>query len=150
METRYYVCGLGYDENDCVTDHEQYFGDFDTYEEAYELFVKLQCRDEASFFTEVPRMYQLLIQLEECEEDEDDTECIDVHNEWWIINPKFKDVKITFTTYVVSEYNNIKLTTDYTTHNSKAEAIAFAKAHNWDGVYNNITGEIVWERKGGI
>ena len=29
MEIRYYVCGIGYDENDCVTDYEQSFGDFE-------------------------------------------------------------------------------------------------------------------------
>lgn len=50
MEIRYYVCGIGYDKNDCVTDYEWDFGDFDTYEEAYELFVQLQCRDVAPFF----------------------------------------------------------------------------------------------------
>ena len=89
MQIRYYVCGLGYDENDCVTDYEQSFGDFDTYEEAYELFVKLQCRDDETFFEKAPELYQLLIQLEECEEHDDYSECIDVKNEWWIINPNF-------------------------------------------------------------
>ena len=88
MKTRYYVCGLGYDENNCITDYEQEFGDFDTYEEAYESFVNLQCKPEESFF-ENSDVYQLLIQLEECEEYDDSTECIDVHNEWWITNPKF-------------------------------------------------------------
>ena len=63
-ETRYYVCGLGYDENDCVTDYEQYLGDFDTYEEAYEEFVRLQCRDVGWFFRDAPNVYQLLLQLE--------------------------------------------------------------------------------------
>lgn len=92
METRYYVCGLGYDENDCVTDHEQYFGDFDTYEEAYECFVKVQCSSPESLFSHSYASYQMLIQLEECEEDEDGIECIDVHNEWWIKNPNFKEV----------------------------------------------------------
>lgn len=90
MKIRYYVCGLDYDENDCITDHEQSFGDFDTYEEAYELFVKLQCRSAESFFTKAPEIYQLLIQLEECEETDGATECIDVKNEWWIVNPNFK------------------------------------------------------------
>ena len=47
---RYYVSGIGFNNNDCVTDDEWDFGDFDTYEEAYELFVKLQCRDKTSFF----------------------------------------------------------------------------------------------------
>lgn len=91
MQTRYYVCGIGYDKLDCVTDHEQNFGDFDTYEEAYELFVKLQSRSEESFFVRAPEVYQLLIQLEECEEDEDEINCVDVRNEWWIVNPNFKE-----------------------------------------------------------
>lgn len=92
METRYYVCGLGYDENENITDHEQSFGDFDTYEEAYELFVKLQCRKAESFFEGAPGIYQLLIQLEECEETDGAIECIDVKNEWWITNPNFEEV----------------------------------------------------------
>lgn len=91
MKIRYYVCGLGYDENDCVTDYEQDFGDFDTYEEAYELFVKLQCRSVESFFAKASKIYQLLIQLEECEEIDDEINCIDVKNEWWIDNPNFKE-----------------------------------------------------------
>lgn len=93
MKIRYYVCGLGYDENDCVTDYEYDFGGFDAYEEAYELFVKLQCRDAESFFTKAPEICELLIQLEECEEDKDSIECIDVKNEWWIENPNFKGDK---------------------------------------------------------
>ena len=88
---RYYVCGLGYDKNDCITDYEIGFGDFDTLEEAYELFVQLQCRDVTSFFVEKSEVYQLLIQLEECEETDEEIECIDVRNEWWIINPNFKE-----------------------------------------------------------
>ena len=88
---RYYVCGLGYDEYDRITDHEWSFGDFDTYEEAYELFVKLQCKDKELFFTKAPDVYQLAIQLEECEEYEDEAECVDVRNEWIIFNPRFKE-----------------------------------------------------------
>ena len=91
MKTRYYVCGLGYDENDCITDYEQNFGDFDTYDKAYELFVKLQCRSVESYFTNVSRIYKLLIQLEECEETDDEINCIDVRNEWWLVNPSFKE-----------------------------------------------------------
>ena len=91
MKTRYYVCGLGYDENDCITDYEQDFGDFDTYEEAYELFVKLQCRSDESLFENTEGIYELLIQLEECEEDDECIECIDVKNEWWITNPNFQE-----------------------------------------------------------
>ena len=35
MKNRYYIYGLGYDENNRITDYEKYIGDFDTYEEAY-------------------------------------------------------------------------------------------------------------------
>lgn len=92
MEIRYYVCGIGYDKNDCVTDYEWDFGDFDTYEEAYNLFVQLQCRDVSSFFSESKsNVYQMLLQLEECEETDDYIECIDVKNEWWVENPNFKE-----------------------------------------------------------
>ena len=87
MKARYYVCGLGYDENDCITDYEKSFGDFDTYDEAYELFVKVQCRGAALFADVASEVRKLLVQLEECEEDEDEINCIDVKNEWWIDNP---------------------------------------------------------------
>jgi hypothetical protein len=82
------VCCLGYDGNENITDYDKDFGDFDTYEEAYELFVKLQCGDAALFFTDAPEIYKMLIQLEECEETDDAISCTDVRNEWWIVNPK--------------------------------------------------------------
>ena len=88
---RYYVCGLGYDVNGNITDYEKYYGDFDTYVEAYELFVKLQCKPAETFFENVVGVNQLWLQLEECEEHDDYTECIDVKNEWWIVNPDFKE-----------------------------------------------------------
>ena len=89
VKTRYYVCGIGYDEHESITDYEESFGDFDTYEEAYELFVKLQCRKEKSFFENTPDLCQLLIQLEKCKETDDEIECIDVTNEWWVVNPLY-------------------------------------------------------------
>lgn len=94
MKTRYYVCGLGYDEDARITDYERYFGSADTYEEAYELFVKTQCRDIETLFVDAPEfVYELLIQLEECEEGDDEINCIDVRNEWLIKNPNFKEEK---------------------------------------------------------
>lgn len=92
MKIRYYVCGLGYDVNGCITDYEWTFDDFDTYEEAYELFMKLQCKDQSAFFEDTAGVCQLLIQVEECEETDWEINCIDVKNEWWIVNPNFKDV----------------------------------------------------------
>ena len=88
---RYYVCGLGYDANGNITDYEKYYGDFDTYEEAYELFVKLQCKPHETFFENAVGVNELLLQVEECEEYEDYTECVDVRNEWNIVNPKFEE-----------------------------------------------------------
>ena len=91
MKTRYYISGLSYDESDCITDYECEFGDFDTYEEAYEEFVMLQCRDVGWFFKDASNIYQFLLQLEECEETNGEINCIDVKNEWWIVNPKFEE-----------------------------------------------------------
>lgn len=91
MKIRYYVCGIGYDKNDCVTDYDYDFGDFDTYEEAYKVFIKLQCKEIESFFVNAPEVCKLLIQLEECEETDKMIECIDVRNEYWFINPNFKE-----------------------------------------------------------
>lgn len=91
MEIRYYVSGIGYDENDCVIDYEMDFGDFDTYEEAYECFVKVQCSNPESLFSYPYASYQMLVQLEECEEDGYEINCIDVKNEWWIENPNYKE-----------------------------------------------------------
>jgi hypothetical protein len=91
MKTRYYVCGLGYDVNDCITDYEQTYEGFDTYEEAYELFVRLQCSKWDLFFFQEHGIYQLLIQLEECEESDDEITCIDVKNEWWVVNPNYEE-----------------------------------------------------------
>ena len=91
MKIRYYVCGLCYDEHDSILDGSMSFGDFDTYEEAYKLFVKLQCKNANYFFEGAPGVYQVLVQLEECEEYDDYSECIDVKNEWWIENPNLKE-----------------------------------------------------------
>ena len=89
MKIRYYVCGLGYDKNYEAIDYEVGFGDFDTYEEAYELFVKLQCKDAEFFFGDAPDVYSIDIRVEECEETDIAIECIEIKNEWGIINPKF-------------------------------------------------------------
>jgi hypothetical protein len=91
MKIRYYISALTYDKDDCITDYEQDFGDFDTYEEAYEEFVKLQCKDAEWFFKKQANDYQLLIQLEECEETDEEINCVDVKNELWITNPNFKE-----------------------------------------------------------
>lgn len=92
VEVRYYVCGLGYDKNGIITDYERGFGDFYTYEGAYSLFARLRDMDADSLFAKTPNLYQMLIQLEECEETDDYIECTDVKNEYWIVNPNYKEV----------------------------------------------------------
>jgi hypothetical protein len=89
MKIRYYVCGLGYNKDFEAIDYECDFGDFDTYEEAYELFVKLQCRDAESFFMDAPEVYLIDLRVEMCEVTDDTIECFHIRNEWEIINPKF-------------------------------------------------------------
>ena len=69
----------------------KYFGDFDTYEEAYELFVKLQCQPAETLFNNAVGVNQLLLQLEECIDTDKNITCIDVKNEWWKVNPNFKE-----------------------------------------------------------
>ena len=90
-EIRYHICGLCYDENFCIKDREIPIDTLDTYEEAYEKFVKLQCKDASWFFEGAPGVYKILLHLEECEEDDDEIRCIDVKNEWWITNPNYKE-----------------------------------------------------------
>ena len=87
MKTRYYVCGLGYDKDNCMTDYDHNFGDFDTYEEAYELFVKLMCRSEKLFIDVPYDVYYMIIQIEECEEVGSEINCINVKKERHIVNP---------------------------------------------------------------
>lgn len=88
MKIRYYVCGFGYDENYSLTGEEIEFGDFDTYEEAFALFTALQYQDEKAFFNTRPEVSHILINVEECVEDDKMVSCIDVKNEWLINNPK--------------------------------------------------------------
>ena len=89
MKIRYYVCGLGYNKNYEAVDYECNFGGFDTYEEAYELFVKLQCKDAEFFFSDAPDVYSIDLRVEECEETEVIIDCFNIKNEFGIFNPKF-------------------------------------------------------------
>ena len=88
MKTIYTVCGLGYDKNDKLTDYELYFGEFDNYEKAYDLFVKLQSKNPLDFF-KTQNVSKILLQVEECEENEEETNCINIKNEWWIENSNY-------------------------------------------------------------
>jgi hypothetical protein len=91
MKIRYCVCGLGYDVNGNITDYEKYYGDFDTYEQAYARFVTVQCMSRDVLFANARGVNQLLVQLEECEVTDEEINCIDVKNEWWITNPNYKE-----------------------------------------------------------
>lgn len=109
---RYYVCSIGYDKDYCVTDYERQFGDFDTYERAYNLFTNLRSRRADSFFVNAQEVYQLCIQLEACEETDEAVECIDVKNEWWVINPNVVDSVVPETKEDI--YNELtRLLTEY-------------------------------------
>ena len=82
---RYYVSGIGYDKNDCVTDYDREFGDFDTVEEAREKFAEAvrEAEDNLDEFfldSELEVAYWH-IQLEKCEVTEFEINCIDVLDE---------------------------------------------------------------------
>ncbi len=88
MNIRYFVCGLGYDSNDCITGYERSFGDFDTVEEARERFdeaVQKAESDLTEFFNDAPEVSCWHIQLEKCECTDEYDECIDVIEEVDII-----------------------------------------------------------------
>ena len=53
--------------------------------------MKLRCKPHETFFENAAGVNELLLQVEECEEHEDYTECVDVRNEWYIVNPNFKE-----------------------------------------------------------
>ena len=85
MKIRYYVCGIGYDKNYCVTDYDREFGDFDTVEEARKKFAEAVREAEDNldefFFDDEPEVSYWKIQLEKCEETDECIECIDVLDE---------------------------------------------------------------------
>jgi hypothetical protein len=83
--SKFCVCALGYDAQECITDYEVTLGEFDTYEEAYEAFVHCQC-NPLTVITGFPpeKVSQILLQLERCIEDDDEIHCEEICNEWWI------------------------------------------------------------------
>lgn len=81
MEIRYFVCGIGYDADDCVTDYDREFGDFDTLEEAREKFDEAVREAEDNldeFFCDDELVAYWKIQLEKCDCTEECDECVDV------------------------------------------------------------------------
>lgn len=89
MEIRYFICGLGYDANDRITDHERSFGDFDDKDKAQDRFDEVVSEAEEfidEFFENTPdEVACWKIQLEKCECTEEYDECIDVIEEVDII-----------------------------------------------------------------
>ena len=85
MKTRYYVCGIGYNKNDCITDYDREFGDFDTVEEAREKFAEVVREAEDNldefFLDSEPEVTYWHIQLEKCEETKSEINCIDIIDE---------------------------------------------------------------------
>ena len=88
-ETRYFICGLGYDANDCITDYERSFEGFDDKDEAQDKFDEVVSEAEEfidEFFRRTPdEVVYWKIQLEKCECTEEYDECIDVIEEVDII-----------------------------------------------------------------
>lgn len=127
---KYCVCGLGYDKDAHITDYEMYLGDFDNYEEAYECFVKLQCRNPKWFFRNASDVYQVLLQLEECEDDGDEINCIDVKNEWWITNPNFKRNTMNREQFVDYVHENFNVSVEFL--RLLNNVLHYAELQGWD------------------
>lgn len=85
---RYYVYGLAYDNEDRITDHEIYFGDFATLPEARERFnetVERFTEDQTGLFHGFPdTIAGWTIQIEKCECQDGYNECIDTFGECFI------------------------------------------------------------------
>ncbi len=63
----------------------------------------------------------------------------------WFINKSYEVIgENTFTAFAYE--NGDIIATDLSTYDTKEEAIEFAKAHHWDEVVNDMTGEVVWRR----
>jgi hypothetical protein len=127
---RYYVCGLGYNENLEAIDYEIDFGDFDTYEEAYELFVKLQCRNAESFFVNASEVYHIDIRIEECEETEDEIACFNIRNEWGIINPNHKKSAMNREQFVDYVHKNFNVSIEFL--RLLDNVLHYAELQGWD------------------
>lgn len=86
----YYDCSGMLDESDGLIGCEHGYEDFDTFEEAYECFCKIQSQERSSFFTGIhENAHTAQLQIEECEDFDDYMECIDIKKECSIINPKY-------------------------------------------------------------
>ena len=83
MKIMYSVCALGYDADYNITDNFKDFGYFDNYEEAYELFIKIQSADPKETFKDEPFSSKWLLEVEECEDYDVFIDCIDVKNDHW-------------------------------------------------------------------
>lgn len=82
--SKFCVCALGYDAQECITDYEVTLGEFDTYEEAYRAFIRYQSRPFSTTDFPSDKVSQILLQVERCVEEDDEIRCEEICNEWWI------------------------------------------------------------------
>ena len=93
--TKYYICGIGYDADENITDTEKtydsFFGlvydGFDDVDTAKVCFAELCKKPAAEIFEDFEGIAKVSLQLEECEEDEDSITCINIVEEVWMDNP---------------------------------------------------------------
>lgn len=62
-----------------------------------------------------------------------------------VTNEVVWEAEKSFTAFVYDEHDHLTIA-DESQYDDKAEAIAFAKHHDWDGVRDDVSGEIVWSR----
>ena len=82
---RYYVCAIGYDKFEHVTDHEVDLGDFDTEEEARACFEDA-CKKTFQEIDDIEELKYWKIQLEVCDDTFNGVECFDILEEY-NVNP---------------------------------------------------------------
>lgn len=85
MKIRYYVCAIGYDSGDCVTDYEKDFGDYDDIVEARNRFCEVINNPTKFFKNKNLNVAYWKVQLEKCEETSKEINCIDFVEEQNIV-----------------------------------------------------------------
>lgn len=85
---KYFVAGIAYDFNDCVTDYDMYFGEYETLEEAKSQFSdtisNLEANHSDMFAGRYESINYWMIQIEECECSDDVDECVDVIDDYYL------------------------------------------------------------------
>lgn len=86
MKTRFYVSGITYDKNECITDIDFEYGDYDTIEEARN---KLEELKKIGYYLMIncdEVVNRLVVQIEECEENEGEINCVEIHDCFEVIS----------------------------------------------------------------